>query len=172
MGRYRDIAWDIALGQHGYVRTSDATAAGIPAVELVKLAEHEGLERVGYGVYLFTAMPITRFASFFEAVARVGGDAHLVDESVLHFHQLADLNPPTIKVGSGHRVRRTLPPWVEVIAHRADALVDYEGVPSMPLVEALRRCRAHLIAERYAAAVAAAGDAGLITPSDVKLLTA
>ena len=38
MATYRQKAWDIAVGQHGYITTRDAKENGIPAIELVKLA--------------------------------------------------------------------------------------------------------------------------------------
>jgi hypothetical protein len=56
---------------------------GIPNIELVKLSTRGGLRRVAYGLYRFNDLPSTRFDQFYEAVARVGRDAHLTGDAVL-----------------------------------------------------------------------------------------
>ena len=40
--KYRDIVREIALDQYGYVTTKQAAEAGVPAVELPKLAARGG----------------------------------------------------------------------------------------------------------------------------------
>ncbi len=44
--RYREIVRQIALDHYGYVTTKDAAEAGVPAVELPKLAMRGGLDNV------------------------------------------------------------------------------------------------------------------------------
>lgn len=166
------MAWEIAVGQYGYVRSSDATAAGIPLVELGKLARNERLTNVGYGVYRFPEFPASSLDQFFEAVARVGDGAHLHSTSVLHLHGLAQLNPSTMVVGCARRVRRTLPAWVEVVrvAVPVAQLTEYEGVPSATVARALQDCRGVLIGERFIAAIDEARARGLLSAAEARAL--
>lgn len=55
--KYRDIVREIALDQYGFVTTRDASEAGVPAVELPKLAARGGLENVAYGLYRARCFP-------------------------------------------------------------------------------------------------------------------
>ena len=48
---YRHDLWEIAAEYHGIVTTRQAEDAGVPAVEVRKLAARGALERLGYGVY-------------------------------------------------------------------------------------------------------------------------
>lgn len=48
---YRQAVREIALDRYGYVTTRDAAEAGIPAVELRKLAGRGALTNVAYGLY-------------------------------------------------------------------------------------------------------------------------
>ena len=90
---YRRRLWDFAVGQYGYVRAADAHDLEIPVVELGKLAARGQIRHVAYGLYRFDDLPPTRFDRFFEAVARVGGDAHLTGDAVLALHELGQVNP-------------------------------------------------------------------------------
>ena len=114
MATYRERAWEIAVGQHGYITTRDATENGIPAIELVILAARDRLQHITRGIYRFAELPTTRIVQFYEAALRVGEDAVLMGDAVLALHDLALVNPRTIRVATPHRVRRHLPNWVKV----------------------------------------------------------
>ena len=106
--------WDFAVGQYGYVRAADAHDLEIPVVELGKLAARGQIRHVAYGLYRFDDLPPTRFDRFFEAVARVGGDAHLTGDAVLALHELGQVNPQVVRVGTSRRVRAQLPKWIAI----------------------------------------------------------
>lgn len=165
MATYRNQLWELATGQYGYVTTTDAAELGVPDVELRKIAARGRIRRVGHGLYRFDDLPPTRTDQFYEAVARVGPDAHLTGDAVLAFHELALVNPRRIRVGTGRRVQRQLPEWIEVIRENvpAAALTAYELVASTTVAYALEQCLPILMEERLVDAVNKAERDGLIT---------
>ena len=103
--RYRDRVREIALGEYGYVTTKDAAAAGVPAVELRKLAARGALVHVAYGIYRVPDAPGSPFDQFAEALLRAGDGAYLRGDSVLALFGLADVNPRKIRVVAPKRSR-------------------------------------------------------------------
>lgn len=168
MSTHRQRAWDLAMGQYGYISTDDAAAVGIPAVELAKIAGRGGLRHVAYGLYHFDDMPPTRYDQFYEAVRRVGDDAYLTGEAVLALHGLASVNPRRIRVGTRQRVRRTLPDWIEVVKedNGDEDLVSFEGIPTTTIVAAFRACRERVMSDRLRAAVPVARSEGLLSEEE------
>jgi predicted transcriptional regulator of viral defense system len=162
---YRRRAWELATGQYGYVTTADARSLGIPVIELGKLAARDQIRRVAYGLYRFDDLPPTRYDQFFEAVARVGGDAHLTGDAVLALHNLALVNPRQVRVGTSRRVRAKLPEWIKVVHETIDSddLTHYELIPSATVAHALRACRGTVMSDRLLIAVGDARREGLVT---------
>ncbi len=154
----------LALDQYGYVTPTDTATAGVPAIELRKIAHRGGLDHVAYGLYRFADIPITEFDTLMEAVLRCGPDAHLTHDAVLALHGLALVNPRRIRVGSPHRVRRTLPDSIEVIREQVepDDLTSYEGIPSTTVRRALLDCRDIVMIDRLVEATEEAGRRGLV----------
>ena len=66
--KYRDLVHEIALDNHGYVTTQAAVEAGVPAVELPKLAARGGMENVAYGLYRVSTVPRSEIEQFTEAL--------------------------------------------------------------------------------------------------------
>lgn len=165
---YRQRLWDRALGRHGYVTTHDALELEIPPGELPKLAEHGGLEHVGYGLYRFEQMPRGQLDQYAEAVLRVGGDAHLTGLTVLALHDLLPLAPRHIRVGVSRRTRAQFPKWLEVHReHVPDAdITIYDGIPSKTVARALIECKPYLMKSRLLGAARAAREKGLLTRSE------
>lgn len=161
---HRRALHDLALDQYGYVTPTDAATVGVPAIELRKIAQRGGLDHVGYGLYRFADIPITEFDAFMEAVLRSGPDAHLTRDAVLALHGLALVNPRRIRVGSPHRVRRTLPDSIEVIREQVepDDLTSYEGIPSTTVRRALLDCSDIVMIDRLVDATDEAGRRGLV----------
>jgi predicted transcriptional regulator of viral defense system len=161
---HRRALRDLALDQYGYVTPANAEAVGVPAIELRKIAQRGGLDHVGYGLYRFADIPITEFDTFMEAVLRSGPDAHLTHDAVLALHGLALVNPRRIRVGSPHRVRRTLPDSIEVIREQIepDDLTSYEGIPSTTVRRALLDSRDIVMIDRLVEATEEAGRRGLV----------
>lgn len=173
---YRNVLWEVALGQHGYVTTADAAAVGVPGVELPKLAARGAgalrLRRVGRGVYRFGGFPDSGVEPFMEAVLCVGPRAHLRADAVLALHGLASVNPRRIQVGTPDRVRRTVPAWVRAVTEHVPPgdLTRYESVPSTTVAAALRACRGLLEDGVLAGARDQARAQGLLTARDVEAL--
>jgi len=172
VGTYRERAWEIAMGQYGYVTTNDAKEAGIPAIELAKLAARGRLRNVAYGLYHFDDMPPTRYDQFYEAVKRVGGDAHLTGDAVLALHELALVNPRRIRVGTTRRTRSRFPNWLEVVrdASAPEEIVVVEQIPTTTVARAIRDARKVVMPSRLIEAIPAAVNEGLITETEAEKL--
>ncbi|MCA9830253.1 MAG: hypothetical protein KC495_07275 [Dehalococcoidia bacterium] len=167
-GTFRRKARELALGQYGYISTLEAGQLGIPVVELGKLADRGQIRHVAYGLYRFDDIPPTRYDQFYEAVARVGGDAHLTGDAVLALHELAQVNPRQIRVGTSRRVRAALPDWIKVVRESVDPddLTRFELIPSTTVAFAIRACLGTVISERLKLALDEARRQGLVTPAE------
>lgn len=176
---YRQVLRELALDNYGFVTTRQATEAGVPAVILRQIAARGGLVHLAHGVYRFPANEIrpTAFDGFAEAVARVGPDAYLTHDAVLALHGLGLVNPHRIRVGTPRRVRADVGRSVQVL-HRpglsADALTEYEGIPSATVAQALADCARDglVMPERLADARRDARRRGLITEHEARSLAA
>lgn len=166
--KYRDIVREIAYGNHGFVTTRQAAEAGVPPVELPKLAEHSGLASVSYGLYRVTDMPHGDLDQYAEAVLRAGDDAYLWGESVLAFHGgLADVNPKHVTVAVLKRTRTKFPPFMRVVRGAADELTTwYEGIASQTVAAAILACRRRIEPSRLLAAAEQARAEGLLTTAE------
>lgn len=166
---YRCVLREVALDQYGYVTTSDARSCGVPVVELPKLAARGGLSRIGYGLYRFDDIPATDQDLYMEATLRVGSDAYLGAETVLAFHNLAFVNPLRISVVTSRRVRAKLPGWVKVVSQTGPVeIVEYDGIRSMTVKDALLGCVGHVMPERLVEACHDAADQGLLDRRDTQ----
>lgn len=155
MGYRRDL-WEIATERHGVVTISEAEDAGVPAVEVRKLAHRGALRGYGKGVYVHHDVPPTELTQPAVAVALVGNEAFLQREAVLDLLGLGQFNPHRIKVGVRRRVRRVLPEWVDVES-RLDIpdedLTEYSGIPATTVLRALKDMRDRMPSDRWAVLV-------------------
>lgn len=161
---YRATLRDLAMDNHGLVTTVQAREAGVPAVEVRKLAARGALERVGHGVYRIDDAPLTPQTEYAEAVLLVGPDAYLTHDAVLALHGLGLVNPRHIRIGTPRRVRGELPTHIRVTQQQMDPadLTEYEGVPSTTLYRALRDCIGLVMPDRLVQAAVDAHRAGLL----------
>jgi len=165
--KYRDVVREIALDHYGYVTTREAVKAGVPAVELPKLAARGGLRNVAYGLYRVPDVPPTRYDQFAEALLRVGKGAYLHGESVLALFGLADVNPRQIKVAIPRRARSKLPPFVDLTQVKTRvATTLYESLEAQPVADAILECRGHIETERLLDAAKQARAEGLLTTAE------
>jgi predicted transcriptional regulator of viral defense system len=170
--KYRDVVREIALDHYGYVATTDAAAAGVPAVELPKLAARGGLANVAYGLYRVLDVPPTRYDQFAEALLRVGEGAYLHGESVLALFGFADVNPRQIKVAVRRRVRSKLPAFIELRQVADDVRTTlYEGLHSQNVADALLECRGRIELARLLLAAKQARVEGLLTTAEWQRVT-
>lgn len=137
---YRTDLWEIAAMRAGVVVVREAEEAGVPAVEVRKLAARGALIGYGQGVYRHRDIPATERTQPTLAVALAGRGAFLHRESVFVLHGIGQFNPPKIQVATSHRVRRSLPDWIE-LSFRGDVpesdLTDGDGVRMTTLERAL-----------------------------------
>lgn len=165
--KYRDIVREIALDHYGFVTTREAAEAGVPAVELPKLAARGGLENVAYGLYRVPDIPPTRFDQFAEALLRAGKGAYICAESVLALFGFADVNPRRIKVAVRRRTRSKLPEFVELVHVKSDAPTTiYEGLEAQPVADAILACGGRVENERLLDAAKQARAEGLLTTAE------
>lgn len=165
--KYREIVREIALDHYGYVTTKEAAEAGVPAVELPKLAARGGLENVAYGLYRVPDVPPTAYDQFAEALLRAGEGAYLHGESVLALFGLADVNPRQVKVAVRRRARPTLPPFVELTQVKGEARTTfYEGLQAQLVADAILECRGRIETARLLDAAKQARGEGLLTTAE------
>lgn len=165
--KYRDIVREIAFDHYGYVTTRDAAAAGVPAIELPKLAARGGLDNVAYGIYRVPDVPAHEWDQFAEVLLRAGDGAFLHGESVLALHGLADVNPRQIKVAVRKRARPKLPPFVELSVVKGEVRTTrYEGLESQTVADAILECRGRIETARLVDAAKSARESGLLTTTE------
>jgi len=166
---YRQDLWEIAASRNGVVTVAEAEDAGVPAVEVRKLAARGALRAYGQGVYTHRDVPTTRFTEPTIAVALAGEGAFLQRESVLDLLGLGQFNPPKVRVGTRRRVRRKLPEWME-LENRPDVpdedLTSYDGVPATTVRRALEDMRDRMSPERWRTVVDEALGRDLIGEQD------
>jgi predicted transcriptional regulator of viral defense system len=162
--KYRDIVRDIAFGNFGYVTTKEAAEAGVPAVELPKLAARGGLENIAYGIYRVPEAPASAFDQFAEALLRAGEGSFIYGESVLAIFGLADVNPRRIKVGVQRRTRPKLPTYIELVPVKGEVETTYyEGLRCQRVAGAILACRGRIEPTRLREAAREARKQGLVT---------
>ena len=165
--KYREIVHEIALDHYGYVTTRAAADAGVPPVELPKLAARGGLVNVAYGIYRVPDIPPTVYDQFAEALLRAGEGAYLHGESVLALFGLADMNPRKIKVAVRRRTRPRLPPFVELTQVKDDVRTTfYEGLAAQPVADAILECRGRIERDRLLDAAKQARREGLLSTAE------
>lgn len=167
MGYRRDL-WEIAANQHGVVTVAAAEDAGVPAVEVRKLAARGALQRHGQGVYLHRGIPTSRFTQPALAVVLAGDGAFLHRDAVLGLLELGQFNPKQIQVATRRRVRRTLPEWMNLEQRSGipeHAITTYEGIPATTVQQALNDMESRLPRERWLALLDQAARRELIDPS-------
>jgi predicted transcriptional regulator of viral defense system len=165
---YRDVLRDLAFDTHGVVTLRDAEDAGIPAVEVRKLANRGALRRLGQGVYRMLEAPTSDLDEFAEAVALVGEGAVLADEGVLSALNLAQVNLRRIPVATTRRVRSKLPPKVQVVSKSVPAskIDNIDGIPAMTVGDAIIASRGRILTERLIDAAHQAAKRGLIATQE------
>lgn len=167
---YRERLFDLAREQHGFVTTADARYLGIPPVELRKLAHRGKLVNVRRGLYQFPQLSGSMNESYLFATLNVGNDAYLVADAVLAFHDLAQVNPRAIRVGTKLRVRHLLPQQVILADHVVpESQIEVrDGVRTTRVARAIIDCKGLVMKERLLDALTHAIDRGLVTSAEVR----
>ena len=163
-----DKLWDFAEDHYGIVTTSQAIAMGIDKHQLPAMAQRGTLIKKGHGVYLAKHHIPKENDVFAHSVALAGETAYLRGSSVVALLKLAPTNPGIVYLGATARVRRRLPANLRLVDMRPCDCVQYEGIRSQPLVEALKTARdeGEIEADRVADAATKAYDKGLLAETD------
>jgi predicted transcriptional regulator of viral defense system len=159
-----------ALEQYGYITMRNARELGIPKNAVDAITHRGGLTRVARGVYRFDDVPVTGRDAYMEAVLAAGRGAFLMADAVLSLHDLAQVNPSRIRVGTTRRVRVTAPPSVEIVPLVRVPLEDltvYEAIPCTTVARALIDCMGIVMRERLLESAREAADRGLLRRSEV-----
>ena len=165
---YRDVVHEIAADNYGYVTTRDAEDAGVPKVELVKLATRNRFAHIAYGLYRDETIPRTPLDEYAEATLRAGEGAFLRGEAVLALLGLADVNPRTITVATIKRTRRRLPVHIALTPAPRDAKpTRYEGIAAQPVADALLECQGRVQGGRLLEAASQARAEGYLTTAEM-----
>ena len=155
MGYRRDL-WEVAAAHHGVITVAEAEDAGVPAVEVRKLATRGALRRYGKGVYVHLDIPPSAKTQPAVAVALAGEGAFLHREAVFDLLGMGQFNPRRIRVATLRRVRRALPEWMELEIRTdvsEDDLTQIEGLPATTVRRALDDIRDRMPPERWDALV-------------------
>jgi predicted transcriptional regulator of viral defense system len=138
------VVFELAERRHGYFTASEAKAAGVPSVELVKMASRGVLERISQGVYRLARFPLSARAQYVEAVLwpQRGGIGVLSHESALALHQLSDVNPSMvhITIPRTHRIRRAVPRYL-VVHQGVLGPEEWETIDAIPVTTPARTIR-------------------------------
>ncbi|MDA8207419.1 MAG: hypothetical protein M0Z92_00325 [Actinomycetota bacterium] len=174
---YRERVREVA-DYRGYVTTAAARAAGIPARVLGDLTRFPGLAHVARGVYKLTTGDVdpeypeydhgdpTRDDMAWEAVLAVGEGAYITGAAALYVYDLAYVLPDHTLVGLPYRLRRAVPPRIEVIQEKipAEDITTFHGIPIMTAYRALWEARAECRDDYLLQGCDDALEWGLITP--------
>jgi len=161
---YFDDIFEFAVDNYGLVTSKEASAMGIPNIDLVKMERRGQLERLGYGVYRLTKYFPSSYDKYAEAVTLVGEDSYVFGESVLAMHGLALVNPARITIATPRRVRKKLPRYINPVPAKVGTEVThYEGIPSQCVASAIRECYSLVMHDRLLAAVEDARRQGLVS---------
>jgi predicted transcriptional regulator of viral defense system len=136
---------EIALEQHGFVTSSQAVEAGVPRVELVKLAARDRIERVAHGVYRIPQVPSSRYDNWALAVLWTGApEARLSHETALAAWEISDINPARIHIGIAKRRRLRRAGGERYVIHHHDLAPDqrtwFEQIPITDVPTTIGQC--------------------------------
>jgi predicted transcriptional regulator of viral defense system len=141
----REVLWQEAVDQHGYVSFAGAKELGLTRASIDMLLARGRLHRVASGVYRVPEVPATRFDPYMLAVLWTGADeACLSHDTALDAYEVCDINPDRIHltVHPGRRIRRAHGEGY-VVHHEAlspDQIGWWERVPTVTLPTAIDQC--------------------------------
>lgn len=141
----RDVLWDMADAQHGFVTAQQAGDVGVSKHALQMLVHRGTLERAAHGVYRFPQYPVGEYDQLMLAVlwTRVP-EAALSHETALDAYGISDVNPNRIHVtvGKDRRFRRA--GGEDYVVHYQDLTPRQVGwwqeIPTVTPMTAIEQC--------------------------------
>ena len=141
----RNVLWEVAESQHGFVTARQAGELGVSAGALQMLVHRGTLDRVAYGVYRFPRFPVSQYDPYMLAVLWTRAEeACLSHETALDAYGISDVNPNVIHVtvSRSRRLRRADDRDYEV--HYEDLGPDQVGwwqeIPTVTPATAVSQC--------------------------------
>lgn len=141
----RDMLWEIAAGQHGFVTAQQATDLEIDTQAVQMLVRRGTLTRVAHGIYRFPKYPVGQYDAHMLAVLWTRApEAHLSHETALDAYGISDVNPNRIHVtvGKNRRLRRA--GGDEYVIHYEDLTPEQFGwwqeIPTVTPPTAIAQC--------------------------------
>ena len=160
---YYDQIYEMAVDNYYLISSQDAADAGIPPVELAKLAHRGKLENISRGLYRLAKYVPHPNDPYATAVARVGRGAYLFGESVIAMLGLAPTNPAHINVVAPARTRKKLPAYIRLKKPATGEIpISYEGVPSQNVADAILSARPTMMDDRLREAADRAFEEGYL----------
>jgi hypothetical protein len=132
-----DEIWGFAEDHHGIITSNQAVKLGVGRKNLVAMAQRGTLDRIGHGVYMLSHHVPAQNDVFAMSVAVCGENAYLRGASVVALLNLAATNPGLMYVGAPGRVRRNLPSGYILQDRSPSRTVEYDGIPSQPIGDAI-----------------------------------
>lgn len=140
-GRIYDELLELALDQHGFLRTEDVRDAGFDPKLLVDYQRRGLAKRCAQGVYRLTAVPQTNLDEYMQAAMWPAGIGVLSHETALDLYELCDVNPAQIDitVPQRYRTHRQVPAIYRL--HRSDLPAEHQtqfrGLPIVTPFQAI-----------------------------------
>ena len=167
----REVLYALAEPHSGWLRASDAIAAGVTRQQLARYAESGVLQRSTYGVYRLRDFPAQAFEDVIAACLWAGSEAVASHDTALAVYGLGEAMPASIHVTVPQRLRKRRP---GVIVHIATLLATdkdrRDGVPITSVARVIRDIAADEPAETVAAVLRQAEDGGLMRHRDAAAL--
>lgn len=147
-GLARDVLWETAALQHGFVTAQQAAELGVSKGAVQMLVHRGSLDRVAFGVYRFPRFPVSQYDPYMVAVLWTRApEACLSHETALDAYEISDVNPNLIHVtvAVGRRLRRSAVDGYEI--HHQDLVPHQIGwwqeIPTVTPVTAVEQCLAY-----------------------------
>jgi predicted transcriptional regulator of viral defense system len=115
-GRWYTRLFEAAADQNGFISTDDVRDLGGTTQLLVDMHRYGQLERVGHGLYRFSAFPASPRDELMQAALWPRGLGVISHDSALDLWELCDVNPARIHVTvpRAARIRRRTPSGYEI----------------------------------------------------------
>ncbi len=176
-GRWYAELFEIATDQNGFITTEDVRDLGGAPQVLIDMHRHGHVDRVGHGLYRFSAFPAGPLDELMQATLWPRRQGVISHDTALDLWDLCDVNPAKIHVTipKAARLRRAVLPLYEVHVRELNPadVTRFEGirvvVPARAILDGIER---HLDRRLIDQAIDAARRGGLVTREELAGLEA
>ena len=136
-----DLAYSMAMGNHGILTASAARTNGIASKDLARWVKIGRFVKCGNAVYKATQYPSSEDDIYAIAVARCGNVAYLCGESVIGLLRLMPVAKDCIYVRAPRYLRRKLPECCIVSVGKPEYVpIKINGILCQKPADAIREC--------------------------------